>query len=65
MIDVFAVIKIPDYKKSAYAIKKRKSCCGFFRLGKILEILELLDPKEKQYAYGNFCWLSLLLLNSR
>ena len=47
MIDVFVVIKIPDYKKSAYAIKKRKNLLWFFRLGKILE---LLDPKEKHYS---------------
>ena len=47
MIDVFVVIKMPDYKKSAYAIKKGKKLLWFFRLGKFLEILELLDPKEK------------------
>ena len=39
MIDVFVVIKIPD-------------CCGFFFIwGKFLEILELLDPKEKHSPY--------------
>ena len=28
MIDILVVIKLPDSKKSAYAIKKEKSCSG-------------------------------------
>ena len=33
MINVFVVIKIPDYKKSAYAIKKRKKVVAVFSSG--------------------------------
>ena len=48
MIDILVVIKFPDSKKSAYAIKKEKKLLWFFLSGKFRNFSE---PKEKHQVH--------------